>query len=133
MSTPPLRIGDASPGGRDGPVTVLLAEDDPGLRWIFGETLRAAGFAVVAAADGAEALELARSHAGPIGMLVSDVRMPRVGGFELAALLRAERPGVKVLFVSGHADRAPCGSPLLAKPFWPAELSAAVLALLGEP
>src|SRR5262249_2323765 len=65
--------------------------------------------------------------------LVSDVQMPRLGGFELAAILRAERPAMKVLFVSGHAERSPCGAPLLAKPFRAAELTAAVTALLGQP
>jgi CheY-like chemotaxis protein len=111
--------------------TLLLAEDDPDQRWIFSKVLRAAGFDVLAASDGAEALAVAAAHAGPIELLVSDVRMPRVGGFELADRLRLERPGLKVLFVSGDSDAPPTGEPLLAKPFAHADLAATAWAMLG--
>ena len=96
---------------------VLLAEDEPGLRRIFAAALRSAGMEVLAAADGAEALSLAEARDGPIALLVSDVRMPRVGGFELARRLRQERPGLPVLFLSGTEEPTPGGEPLLAKPF----------------
>jgi two-component system, cell cycle sensor histidine kinase and response regulator CckA len=112
-------------------MTVLLAEDNADLRWIFGEVLRVSGFDVIAASDGVEALATAASHNGPIELLVSDVRMPRMDGFELARRLRAERPGLKVLFVSGHSERPPTGEPLLAKPFEHDELTAAAWATLG--
>jgi two-component system cell cycle sensor histidine kinase/response regulator CckA len=113
--------------------TVLLAEDDPALLWIFAEALQAAGLSVVAAADGAAALESA-AHSGPIDLLVSDVRMPRMGGFELAQKLRAERTELKVLFISGTEDTTPNGEPLLAKPFRPGDLATAALTLLrAEP
>jgi CheY-like chemotaxis protein len=111
--------------------TVLLAEDEPALLWIYRAVLEAEGYVTLAAADGAEALALAEAHSGPIGLLISDVRMPRLGGFDLATRLRRSRPGLKVLFVSGHADAAPGGEPLLAKPFRPRELAAAVSGLLG--
>jgi two-component system, cell cycle sensor histidine kinase and response regulator CckA len=114
--------------------TVLLAEDDPALLWIFAEALQAAGLAVIAAADGVAALESASAHSGPIDLLVSDVRMPRMGGFELAEKLCAGRPELKVLFVSGTEGTTPNGEPLLAKPFRPGDLASAALALLrAEP
>jgi CheY-like chemotaxis protein len=109
--------------------TVLLAEDDPALLWIFTAALEAAGFSVITAADGAEALEAA-ARAGRIDLLVSDVRMPRLGGFELADQLRRARPGLKVLFISGTEEVAPNGEPVLPKPFRPGELADAALALV---
>jgi CheY-like chemotaxis protein len=115
----------------NGDTVVLLAEDQFAQRLLCRRALEGAGLRVLEASDGAEGLELARGHAGRIDLLVSDVQMPRLDGFELAAILRTERPGLKVLFVSGHAGRPPCGSPLLAKPFRAAQLTAAVMALLA--
>jgi two-component system, cell cycle sensor histidine kinase and response regulator CckA len=111
---------------------VVLAEDDPALLWIFTAALEAAGLSVIAAADGVAALEASAAHAGPIGLLVSDVRMPRMGGFELADNLRVARPGLKVLFVSGTEETTPNGEPLLSKPFRPGDLTDAALALLQD-
>jgi two-component system cell cycle sensor histidine kinase/response regulator CckA len=118
--------------------TVLVAEDEPTVREIVGRVLRTQGHEVIEAGDGAEAL----AAAGPdvrIGLLVTDVVMPRMGGRELAERLRAQRPGLRVLFVSGYSDDAlgDAGDPatgFLAKPFLAAELAAAVRALLdAEP
>src|SRR3954452_5984256 len=95
-------------------VTILLAEDEPSLRWVFAEALKSAGFDVLEAGDGAEALALAGGGARPIALLFSDVPMPRLGGFELARRLRLARPGLKVLFLSGAVEDAPAGDPLLA-------------------
>jgi len=117
----------------NGDTVVLLAEDQFAQRLLCRLILERAGLRVLEASDGAEGLERSRGHAGRIDLLLSDVQMPRLGGFELAAILRTERPGLRVLFVSGTAERSPCGSPLLAKPFRAAELTATVLALLGRP
>jgi signal transduction histidine kinase len=82
--------------------TILLAEDDVDVRVAIGRVLREAGHQVIAAASGAEALACARAHAGVIHLLVSDVVMPGLGGAELAKQLIAERPALRVLFVSGY-------------------------------
>ena len=111
-------------------VTLLLAEDDPAQRWIFSKVLRGPASTCWPRPTGPR-LAVAAAHAGPIELLVSDVRMPRVGGFELADRLRLERPGLKVLFVSGDSDAPPAGEPLLAKPFAHADLAATAWAVLG--
>ena len=101
--------------------------------------LRQAGYAVLAAADGEEALQIARGHSGPIDLLVTDVIMPRLSGDELAARLLVSRPGVPVLFVSGYTnetlgiDGMRPGTRYLQKPFVPAVLLESVEELLTTP
>jgi signal transduction histidine kinase/ActR/RegA family two-component response regulator len=83
--------------------TILLAEDEPQVRGVTERLLRLGGYRVISAADGAEALARARAHPGPIDLVVTDVVMANLGGVELARRLEQERPGVRVLFVSGHS------------------------------
>lgn len=119
--------------------TVLLAEDEMGLRHVVERVLRGAGYTLIVAPDGAAALAAARAHDGPIDLLVSDVVMPGLGGLELAEAIRAERPDTKVLMMSGY-PQAPgkdgpvsLGSlPLVAKPFKPSDLLAACRRVLSE-
>jgi len=66
--------------------------------------LRDQGYTVLPAGGGAEALQIAQSHPGPLQLLLSDVMMPRMSGPELADRLRGIRPEVRVLFVSGYTD-----------------------------
>ncbi|HET6149711.1 MAG TPA: ATP-binding protein [Polyangia bacterium] len=89
----------AARGGRG---TILLAEDDVDVRVVIERVLREAGHQVIAASGGIEALARSRAHEGTIHLLVSDVVMPDLGGAELAKRLIAERPGLRVLFVSGY-------------------------------
>ncbi len=115
--------------------TVLLAEDEPGLRQMVDRVLKSAGYRVLAASDGVDALAMSREHTGPIELLVADVVMPRLGGIELAAALLAERPHTRVLMMSGYArdSAAPAALanvPFLAKPFSPSELLSAAKATL---
>jgi CheY-like chemotaxis protein len=125
----------AAGGPRDG--TVLVVEDEPGVRALVCRTLEREGCTVLAATDGEAALETALTHAGPIDLVVTDVVMPRLGGRELAARLIASRPGLRFLFISGYADdvRAlhdfdvPAGA-FLPKPFAPEQLVERVRALL---
>jgi signal transduction histidine kinase/ActR/RegA family two-component response regulator len=92
-----------SPGSSRGARgTILLAEDDPDVRVVIERVLREANHEVLSAGGGREALERSRAHAGTIHLLVSDVVMPDLGGAELAKQLIAERPGLRVLFVSGY-------------------------------
>ena len=118
--------------------TVLLAEDEPALRQMVDRVLKGAGYRVLVASDGVEALRVSREHVGPIDLLLADVVMPRLGGMELAAGLVAERPRTRVLLMSGYAmdSGAPAvlaKVPFLAKPFTPAELLAAASAAVAEP
>jgi PAS domain S-box-containing protein len=84
-----------------GTETVLLAEDDPVLRTLVKEMLEGCGYFVLEAGDGREALQRARAHQGPIDVLLTDVAMPRMGGRELAALLRTEGRVHKIVYMSG--------------------------------
>jgi nitrogen-specific signal transduction histidine kinase len=112
-----------------GTETILLAEDDDLLRPLAQELLTKLGYRVLVARDSAEALALARGHKGQIHLLVSDVVMPGGGGFELGKRLVAERPQLRVLFMSGYTDEAVVrhgllerGLNYLQKPFTPAVL-----------
>jgi two-component system cell cycle sensor histidine kinase/response regulator CckA len=109
--------------------TVLVVEDYGDLRDLITEILSAAGYHVLAAADGAAALELARAHSGSVDLLLSDIVMPNMLGPDLARQLKSEYPGLKMLFMSGHAQpmlnatsAIASDMPLLQKPFLAAEL-----------
>ncbi len=94
--------------------TILLAEDEPDVRAVTRRLLRLGGYQVLTASDGAEALERARAHPGPIHLLVTDVVMANLGGIELARRLAEDRPGLRVLFISGYSwERGlPAGDPV---------------------
>jgi two-component system, cell cycle sensor histidine kinase and response regulator CckA len=119
--------------------TILLAEDEPGVRSLGATVLRMAGSVVLEAGDGTEAIEISRNYAGRIDLLVSDLMMPRMRGTELADRLRATRPGMRVLYITGYAreavdGRAFEGATSLLKPFSPDQLVQAVsAALAGNP
>jgi PAS domain S-box-containing protein len=135
---PRSAVRPAAPAGRagvPGRPLVLLVEDQPAVRELSAQVLAGAGFEVVSAADGPGALAaLAGLPAAP-AVLVTDVRMPRMGGRELADRVRAAHPGVRVLFVSGFSPETvlPAGptadEAFLAKPFRVDQLAAAVRAL----
>jgi len=84
--------------------TVLLAEDEPGVRAVAKELLQLQGYRVLEASNGVDALELEARHPGPIHLLLTDVVMPRMGGRELAERFTTRRPGARLLFVSGYTD-----------------------------
>jgi CheY-like chemotaxis protein len=111
------------PGAR-GQETVLLADDEEAVRETARRILADAGYEVLTAASGEEALEVADGFEGPIHLVVTDLVMPRVGGSELARRLAGIRPGVGVLFMSGYSrelfEGPGAGEPgisLLEKPF----------------
>jgi len=87
-----------------GSETLLLVEDAMALRTMIGENLRSLGYTVLTAANGVEALELAREYQEPIHLLITDVVMPLMGGVELQKEMLALRPGIPVLFMTGYAD-----------------------------
>jgi PAS domain S-box-containing protein len=109
--------------------TVLLVEDEDGVRMLARLVLQTNGYTVLEARNGRDALTVAERHAGPIHLLVSDVVMPQMSGREVADRLRAVRPGLRVLYISGYADDAIVhhgvlepGLAFLQKPFSPAVL-----------
>ncbi|MBA4067000.1 MAG: hypothetical protein C0501_25480 [Isosphaera sp.] len=126
----------AEPVGSGRPV-VLLVEDQPAVRELSCQVLAGAGFEVVTADDGPDALARLAALPAPPAVLVTDVRMPRMGGRELADRVRAACPGVRVLFVSGFSPETvlPAGptadEAFLAKPFGVDRLADAVRGLVG--
>jgi two-component system, cell cycle sensor histidine kinase and response regulator CckA len=107
-----------------GSETILVVEDDEGVRRLTCSMLRHHGYNVLAAEGGEEALAIVHDQASEIHLLLSDVVMPGMSGFEVADRLSRERPGLKVLFMSGHiadevtpAGAPPAGIDLVAKPF----------------
>ena len=107
-----------------GSETILLADDEAPILKVARRILENAGYRVIVAADGAEALKVAAAHRGSIELLVTDMVMPHVGGRQLADKLRAERPGLRVLYLSGYTDTAAArqglmepGAEFLQKPF----------------
>ncbi|HET6229853.1 MAG TPA: PAS domain S-box protein [Longimicrobiaceae bacterium] len=117
--------------------TILVAEDEAAVRSLVRRVLQREGYTVLEAADGREGLRVAREHAGPIDLVVTDVIMPVMSGRELADQLAVARPGVPVLFMSGYTDNVIAsrgdlepGVAFLAKPFGPDELAARVRDIL---
>jgi two-component system, cell cycle sensor histidine kinase and response regulator CckA len=86
--------------------TILLVEDEPSLRELISDYLGIAGFTIITAVNGAEGLAKAKSHKGPIHLVISDVIMPVMGGREMADQLKLSRPATPILFMSGYTDDA---------------------------
>jgi CheY-like chemotaxis protein len=132
----------APPARGDGPLTrtsstvrtLLLVEDESALRTLLVRALVAANFVVFEAGNGAEALEQARDHEGALDVLVTDLRLPEIGGRALADELRITRPGLGLVFMSGWAgtleSELPANSTFLPKPFRPSDLVASVQRIL---
>jgi two-component system, cell cycle sensor histidine kinase and response regulator CckA len=98
---------DAEPGGVvEGSETVLLVEDEDIVRNLVAEILATAGYTVLGAADGMQALEVAERHPGPIHLLLTDVVMPKMSGRDLAERLVSLHGETKVLYTSGYTDSA---------------------------
>jgi PAS domain S-box-containing protein len=122
-----------------GTETILLAEDEDGVRALARLALLASGYDVLEARDGEAALAVSRGHDGPIHLLLTDVVMPKLGGRQLADALTGERPGVRVLFLSGYTGDAivrhgvlESGTEFLQKPFTPLALARKVRDVLDR-
>jgi PAS domain S-box-containing protein len=118
--------------------SVLLVEDEEAVRAMAGRALRHAGFAVLEARHGRDALAVCARADVTVDLVITDVVMPEMGGRELARRLARLRPGVPLLFVSGYPDghlldggALPDGVPLLDKPFTPQALVARVREVLA--
>jgi CheY-like chemotaxis protein len=123
----PKQQAESSPAGTE---TILLAEDEPGLREFIRRSLASHGYSVLPAGNGREALEVARRHEGEIHALITDIVMPEMSGVELARHFAVERQGAKVLMMSGYTDQLlrpdEIGASYIQKPF----TAAAVLSRL---
>jgi two-component system cell cycle sensor histidine kinase/response regulator CckA len=122
---------------RDAKATVLLVEDEPGVRAFTLKALHRGGYRVLAAADGEAALELLDSHDGAVDLLISDIVMPGMDGHTLARLLGERLGAVPVIFISGFADDVVAGGAdadahFLMKPFTLPELIDTVGEALAE-
>jgi CheY-like chemotaxis protein len=132
---------DAMPEG--GKLTIAVSApdlDEEAVRALVRRALAGAGYRVLGAGRPGEALEAASRHAGRIDLLLTDVMLPESNGFALSRLLVAQRPGLRVLYVSGyaggHLEAAALGDgkgAFLAKPFTPEALLRRVREVLDGP
>ena len=127
------------PQVRGGAETVLLVEDETLVRQLTREILRRNGYRVLEACDGIEAMATLRDHPGVIHLLLTDVVMPRMSGYELVELARPLRPDMRILYVSGYSEEAIArqgqlteGVELLSKPFTPGVLTTRIRQLLDR-
>lgn len=116
-------------------VTILLVEDEDAVRRSLQETLEQYGYQVLTARNGQEALEISRKFEGEVELLIADLVLPGMNGREVAEALRKQRPGLRVLYISGYADAERTG-PIEArffcpKPFTDATLESKIRELLG--
>ena len=123
-----------------GSETILVAEDEDGVRNLAREVLEKYGYTVLEATNGEEALAVVDRHDGPLDLLLSDVVMPRMGGPELAEALVERRPNVKVLYMSGYTEHpmvrrgvVESGVAFLQKPFTPTVLVSRIREVLESP
>ena len=117
--------------------TILVVEDDDSIRVMVTDLLERAGFRVIAAASGSEAIDVAARHAGAIDLLLTDVILPGRNGLEAAREILRSRPGIAVLYTSGYTEDVlgstlAAGTNLLRKPFSPAALVRTVAEILGQ-
>ena len=134
----------APPGGEEptvrGSETVLLVEDRQNLRTVLAQLLQDFGYEVLSAGSPQEAIEIVAAHPGTIHVLLTDVVMPRMSGADLARRVTAQRPDVRVLYMSGHAPDAVLRAGVLEqkaaflqKPFTPELLASKLREVLRAP
>jgi PAS domain S-box-containing protein len=129
-------VAPAVPAPASGTETILVVEDNEGVRAYARAALEQRGYTLLEAADGATALGLARNHPGEISLLLTDVVMPQMSGPEVARRLRELRPGLKVLYMSGYAKPSievdlGKGDAMIQKPFSPTAIAESVRKILG--
>jgi two-component system, cell cycle sensor histidine kinase and response regulator CckA len=131
--------GVAGVDGTGGSETILVVEDETTVRELARELLEMNGYRVLEAAHGEEAVEICRTHDGPIHLMLTDVVMPRMNGHDLAETLAPLRPAMKVLYMSGYSEGSgvlrqilTSNTLFLRKPFTPDALAEKVRALLND-
>jgi CheY-like chemotaxis protein len=123
-----------------GTETILVVEDEDGVRALARQILEGFGYQVLDARQGAEAIGVCEQQPGPIDLLITDVVMPGMSGRQVAEQVAERRPGLRVLFLSGYTDDAivhhgvlDLGMPFLQKPFSPMALALKVRQVLDDP
>jgi two-component system, cell cycle sensor histidine kinase and response regulator CckA len=134
VEPPPAAVEPAAPLA-----TILVVEDEAGIRALVRKILRRQGYEVLEAANGQDALALCREHGQRVELLITDVLMPQMGGRELVERLQTQGRNMKVLYVSGYTDDAtvysgdlPPGTAFLQKPFTLGSLLDKVKEVLGQ-
>jgi CheY-like chemotaxis protein len=137
------RPTEAQPAGgmiaaHEGDETILVVEDETGVRELTAKMLQRMGYTVLTASSGSEAMEISERHPGEIALLLTDVVMPGMSGAQLASELVRKRPGLKVIYVSGYTENTvthhgvlDAGVDFLAKPFTREDLARKVRATLA--
>ena len=133
----PILLDTRSMAGSE---TILLVEDQDAIRSLLNQILERKGYTVLPARDGREALLLSEKHMAEIDLMITDIVMPQMSGHELAHKLSATRPSMKIIYISGYADRsleqidgASAEVAYLEKPFSPDVLMRKVRAVLETP
>jgi CheY-like chemotaxis protein len=105
ISEPASRSGSFKRNRATGTETILLVDDNDSVRESVAAMLQLSGYQVLSASSGPEALELSRNHSNAIHLLISDVAMPSMNGWQLAKRLNTDRPNLKILLMSGYAEQ----------------------------
>jgi CheY-like chemotaxis protein len=135
----PIESGRPASNAPRGTETILVVEDEEGVRMMIRQMLESRGFTVFEAKDGTEALKMIEWNSDRIDLLLTDVVMPHIGGPRLAQVVKSKRPGIKVLFMSGYTDSNLIRSGIASgevdcvfKPFSPDALTTAVRVALDR-
>jgi two-component system cell cycle sensor histidine kinase/response regulator CckA len=121
-------VGDSEPQAARGSATILLVEDNVPVRKSLLRTLEERGYLVLTAANGEEAIEFVEANGESIDLVVSDVVMPRLNGYELSDILAERRPDLKMLLMTGYSDSVPRAGAgritrsVIMKPCYPLDL-----------
>jgi len=133
------KIEDKAQVLQNGNGTILLAEDEQVVRDLVLDTLKLEGYSVLTAENGEDALRVIEADKGRISLAILDMMMPKKGGFEVSETIRAIRPDIKILFMSGNSldalDETFKGDPaseFVMKPFNPAEIAQKVAGMLNS-
>jgi two-component system, cell cycle sensor histidine kinase and response regulator CckA len=134
------RLPSAVSGNGHGHETILLVEDEDSVRAVASRVLRRNGYTVIEASNGIEALRECEERGTDVDLIITDIVMPEMGGFELANRVRRARPEARILFTSGYTEDAVLrrsfvepGEAFLEKPFTPAHLAQRARELLDGP
>jgi two-component system, cell cycle sensor histidine kinase and response regulator CckA len=118
---------------RESEHTILVVDDEQGVRDLVSRMLAMGGYSVLQAESGDGALRILAAHAGAVALLITDVRMPEMDGIELAEHVRQQYPAVKLIYMTGFSEHVLSeGHAVLRKPFTVARLLAEVNRVLSQ-